>query len=183
MRPKRASAPSTTFANLWDKLSADAHHLLSDDPNTADDLAQDAVLYVLEHSQQFDDKTASYVRQRCYWESLDARGKARKYSQSVFPLSDCAHDLVSDEPGPEDVLIAREAEAEQQALVVNLLECVQQLPERQHEIISLMAQGQRQHQIAERLRISRPAVQQCLSRARSALRAQLNLTGVAPVQQ
>lgn len=172
MRPPHASASCTTYDNLFDKFSVDANRLSAAD---ADDLAQDSALFYLEHSQQFGDKTASYIRQRCYWEAQHALAQSRRRSRNVVALDDCQPDALISSETLEDSVIAKETEAENRALVGRLLECTEQLPDRQRQIINLLAQNHRQYLIAQRLGVSRPAVQQCLSRARAALRAQLNL--------
>lgn len=168
MRPRRAS---TTFANLHDKIQSDIRRLAGS-TNDADDLFQDAVLFLLEMGEQFDGKTAAYIRQRCYWEAqhrLDADRTYRRYFQSMpTVIDDDGNQTELSELVPADSSSLEEAAIENET-IVTALEVVEQLPVRQKQIIHLLCHGLSQKEISRKMHVSPSSVSQRLASARAKL--------------
>jgi RNA polymerase sigma factor (sigma-70 family) len=129
----------------------------------AEDWAQDAILRVATTMSAVDEKRAGGLLSVVAWRIAvdEYRHRTRLFRASARAAP------ASTSPSPADV-------AEASSAVHELLEHIARLPERQRDVVSLVATGVPLHEVARRLGVSYRAAEGALRRGRETLRRALD---------
>jgi RNA polymerase sigma-70 factor (ECF subfamily) len=165
------SATSTTWTVLAGERSRLVRRLVRRCGGLCDaeDWAQDAILRVATTMHAIDPERAGGLLSVVAWRIAIDEYRCR----TRFLRAGARTATASTSPSPADV-------AEASSAVHELLEHIARLPERQRDVVSLVATGVPLHEVARRLGVSYRAAEGALRRGRETLRRTLDSVALAP---
>lgn len=142
----------------------------------ADDLRQDALVYLITNARKHRGHTAAWKRTRCYWNAQsDLRGQRRQQTRtySLEQLLEEQGDFAMDWRSTEDLVIERETQREQRQRLAMAHARLPLLTPAQRMVMTFLFDGAKPAQIAQRLGTSAAYISTTIKRARQRLQATL----------